>query len=211
MSKFLSICSVFILLGVASVSLDVFTPPSPLPPSKVETLDRSSKATKRKSQYGHFNYSEASRSDLVDVGNNQKLHRDAAMAFKRMKAAAKKEGVILRVQSGFRSKETQNYLFYGLATQRKQSLKQRAKVVAPPGYSEHHTGYALDVSGADGVILHESFARTSTFKWLSLHAKSFGFEISFPPNNAQGVNYEPWHWRYVGSVHSKSVFHPNKE
>jgi zinc D-Ala-D-Ala carboxypeptidase len=79
-----------------------------------------------------------------------------------------------------------------------------AKSVAPPGYSEHHTGYAVDLADANQDFL--DFGNSPAFRWMRLHAHEFGFELSFPHNNRQGVDYEPWHWRFVGSPQAAKTF-----
>src|SRR3546814_14748474 len=73
--------------------------------------------------------------------------------------------------------------------------------VAPPGHSEHSTGYAIDFGtrpspGCDDV--EYCFDRTPLGQWLLEHATDYGFELSFPWKNIQGVTWEPWHWRWVG-------------
>ena len=74
--------------------------------------------------------------------------------------------------------------------------------VAPPGYSEHHTGLALDIGDLDHpeTDVEVSFEETPAFEWLKNNADRFGFELSFPVGNPQGVSYEPWHWRFVGEL-----------
>ena len=77
----------------------------------------------------------------------------------------------------------------------------RAISVAPPGHSEHATGYALDfaVRPANGCPDAEAcMAATPAFKWLVANAPRYGFEMSFPISNRQNVKWEPWHWRWVG-------------
>ena len=80
---------------------------------------------------------------------------------------------------------------------------------APPGYSEHHTGYAIDIG--DGQVpatnVSRNFEKTKAFQWLKKHAAAYSFELSFPLNNPQGVNYEPGHWRYVGDTDSLKTFY----
>ncbi|WP_235532781.1 M15 family metallopeptidase [Sphingomonas sp. Leaf412] len=80
----------------------------------------------------------------------------------------------------------------------------RALSVAPPGHSEHATGYALDFafrprrSGCPDA--EACIAATPAFRWLSANAPRYGFEMSFPAGNAQNVKWEPWHWRWVGAT-----------
>lgn len=154
--------------------------------------------------YGHFPYPEAMESELTKVpGTSEKLRPSAAIAFLQMQSAARREGITLRLISGFRSRQTQQHLFYGIARQRGISLAERAKYSAPPGYSEHHTGYALDLNS-----LNPSFKHTKAFAWLQKNAPLYGFEMSFPAGNSQGVNEEPWHWRYVGEPTARQIFDP---
>jgi D-alanyl-D-alanine carboxypeptidase len=88
-------------------------------------------------------------------------------------------------------------------------VAQRAEVSAPSGYSEHHTGYAVDIGDgkAPALNLKIDFENTAAFKWLKANAARFSFEMSFPRNNAQGLSYEPWHWRYVGDRDSLETFY----
>jgi D-alanyl-D-alanine carboxypeptidase len=71
---------------------------------------------------------------------------------------------------------------------------------APPGYSEHHSGRAVDVTteGEQERTLEEEFEQTAAFAWLSSNAGRFGYFLSFPRNNRFGYVYEPWHWCFAG-------------
>ncbi len=153
---------------------------------------------KRKTLYGHVEQIEL-REPLVSIGNNQKLAASAALAFKEMQRAALKDGITLTPISGYRDKETQRYLFYEVAKQRGQTLEQRAKVSAPPGYSEHATGLAIDLNELDNT-----FENTEAFKWLTKNAHLFGFEMSF--DGSGKVSRESWHWRWIGNNLAKKAF-----
>ncbi len=85
------------------------------------------------------------------------------------------------------------------------------KWLAPPGFSEHQTGWVLDIGDLDDPEADDNplFERTKAFKWLKEHAAQFEFELSFPPGNWQGVSYEPWHWRFVGTPEARRAFHPS--
>jgi zinc D-Ala-D-Ala carboxypeptidase len=164
--------------------------------------------------FGHHVFTEAHANQLRSVGRagdgyEIRLREAAAKSYLSMDAAAKADGVDLVVISGFRTISEQQQLFFDISKQRNQTPAQRAKVSAPPGYSEHHTGYALDIG--DGSIpsatLSTSFEKTAAFQWLQNNAAKYGFEMSFPPNNSQGVMYEPWHWRFVGDDDSLSTFY----
>ena len=125
-----------------------------------------------------------------------------AKEFEQMVRDARRSGIRLVPISGFRSIEEQEKLFFNIGAQRNQTPAERASVSAPPGHSEHHTGYAVDVG--DGAVpatnLSSKFENTKAFKWMEANAARYGFELSFPEGNPQGVSYEPWHWRFVGDI-----------
>jgi zinc D-Ala-D-Ala carboxypeptidase len=160
---------------------------------------------------GHLTYSEAPAAELeVITSDGQiRLRKSAAEAYQRMSADAAAAGVTLAPLSGFRSVSDQNQLFFRVKEERNQATANRAAVSAPPGHSEHHTGYALDIG--DGTRpdtnLNESFETTAAHQWLVANAARYSFEISFPKDNPQGVSYEPWHWRYVGDQDSLKTFY----
>jgi D-alanyl-D-alanine carboxypeptidase len=163
---------------------------------------------------GHLPYPEAPASELkpITADGSIKLRKAAAKKFEAMVAAARESGVVLVPISGFRSIEYQQHVFFDIKAQRDQTARKRAEVSAPPGYSEHHTGYAADIG--DGAVpamdLNPNFDKTRAFKWLQANAARFNFEMSFPKNNSQGVSYEPWHWRFVGDRQSLETFYRAK-
>lgn len=154
----------------------------------------------------HLPYPIAYPVALTDVGG-QLLEPAAAQAFRTMARAARQEGVHIVLRSGYRSHSRQSWLFYGVAAARGIPLAERARVSAPPGYSEHHTGYALDLDdGHNPRYLRQSFERTRAGQWLIANAHRFCFEMSFPRDNPQGIAHEPWHWRFVGSAEAARTF-----
>jgi zinc D-Ala-D-Ala carboxypeptidase len=163
---------------------------------------------------GHFAYNEAPLNTLEVVaiasdGYAVKLRSAAAKNYKQMVSDARGIGVDIMAISGFRSKEEQRQLFFEISRIRNQTPAQRAKVSAPAGFSEHHTGYAVDIGdrNASSTNLSADFDRTPVFKWLEQNASKYSFELSFPQNNPQGVMYEPWHWRFVGDDDSLATFY----
>jgi zinc D-Ala-D-Ala carboxypeptidase len=164
---------------------------------------------------GHFPYSESTDPDMTYIGSyagkeNQrfeKLSLDAALALMKLIYAARDYNTWIIPVSGFRSVAQQEKL-YKDQIQRRGSETEAAKISAPPGYSEHHTGYAVDLADGNSSLtdLSYKFAESDAFRWLSQHAQEYGFELSFPQNNFQGVSYEPWHWRFVGSPQAEVVF-----
>ena len=187
--------------------------PSATPPEPIATVEPSQTPAPEETDniLGHLPYQEAPESELKAVTANGRirLRMAAAKKFLQMQAAARTNGIILLPISGFRSASEQDYLFFKVKEQRGQETSKRAEVSAPPGYSEHHTGYAIDIG--DGKVpatnLSPSFEKTAAFRWLKNNAAKYSFELSFPPNNPQGISYEPWHWRFVGDSHSLETFY----
>lgn len=200
------------LLGLFGLALVLLSAPGPirqwLLPLPVPGLQARLSADGR--LLGHFPYAEAAAADLVPIGQGQSLQRDAATALEGMIASAAADGVELRVLSAFRSVSLQKSLFFDVKSERNQSAEERARVSAPPGFSEHSTGLAVDLGdGADPASnLSRSFEHTAAFAWLNANAARHHFALSFPANNAQGVSYEPWHWRFEGSAAALKQFEP---
>jgi hypothetical protein len=170
-----------------------------------------SQGAKLAAYFGHLPYQKPALTELALFPStppymtqvDEYLHQEAVAALKTMMEAAHADGVALFLVSGFRDLSTQALLFQNRTTEQG-SAELAAKSVAPPGYSEHHTGYAIDL--ADGLGNFLDFEKTPAFRWMTAHAQDYGFELSFPPNNPQGVDYEPWHWRFVRSPEAASVF-----
>jgi D-alanyl-D-alanine carboxypeptidase len=119
----------------------------------------------------------------------------AARAWTRMRDAAARDGQVLEAISGYRSHDYQLGIFErkrgrGLA------LEEILAVNAAPGFSEHHSGEALDIGTPGEPPAEESFEQTPGFDWLRRHAGDFGYAMSYPRGNPHRIVYEPWHWRY---------------
>ena len=141
-------------------------------------------------------FPEAERLVEAEMGDDGRLHRlvpEVALAWRSMKAAALNDGVALRLVSAFRSVERQAEIVrHKLA--RGEVVVDVLKVCAPPGFSEHHSGCAVDLSVSGEVPLQPGFAQTPAYAWLTAHAADFDFYLSFPEGNPQGYAFEPWHW-----------------
>jgi zinc D-Ala-D-Ala carboxypeptidase len=147
---------------------------------------------------GLCRHEEAVDLELVQVdadGREHYLIPQAAAAWRGMKAAASNDGIDLVVASAFRSIERQ-----ALIIQRKldagMDIASILEASAPPGYSEHHTGRAVDIATPGGPILEVEFESSPAFAWLQGRANDFGFFLSYPAGNRCGYQYEPWHWCY---------------
>ncbi|UZS66452.1 MULTISPECIES: M15 family metallopeptidase [Pseudomonas syringae group] len=123
------------------------------------------------------------------------LDPNAAKAWFDMQESAEKDGVQLYVISTYRSISYQADIIKR-KLERGQEIKEILKVSAPPGYSEHHSGRAIDVGTSGYTDLEVDFESSGAFEWLSRHAANFNFSLSFPRNNVHGYSYEPWHWLF---------------
>ncbi len=130
----------------------------------------------------------------VDIfGRAQQLAPHAAAPWQAMRAQALQDDIVLLVVSAFRALDYQRDLIARKLASG-QRLADILKVNAAPGYSEHHTGCALDLTAAGYAPLETEFDSTAAFAWLKRHAQGFGFRLSYPRDNAHGIAYEPWHW-----------------
>ncbi len=118
-------------------------------------------------------------------------------AFLAMIKQAEKDSVFFQVKSGFRSFSYQKRIFARRMNEGK-SFGLVARDVAPPGYSEHMLGTALDL-----VTDTIPFAFSKAYKWLKANAGQFGFVESYPDDPASDFSWESWHWRYVRSGSDK--------
>nr|WP_254217001.1 M15 family metallopeptidase [Synechococcus sp. CCY 9618] len=159
---------------------------------------------------GHFPYPDTDQADLVSIAPGLQLRPEAARALEAMRAAADADGIALSVLSAYRGRDLQQQLFFDVKAERNQTSVDRARVSAPPGFSEHSTGYAVDLGDGrrPSTNLMESFEDTEAYRWLDRHAARFHFVRSFPRGNRQGVSYEPWHWRFEGSTEALEMFEP---
>lgn len=129
-------------------------------------------------------------------GRPVRLLPEAAAAWSALLAAARSEGLALVVVSSFRDLDHQAALVRR-RLERGERLEDALRVVAPPGYSEHHTGRALDLAEGARPALEEAFASSPAGVWLHAHAGRFGFRLSYPRGNPWGFIHEPWHWAWV--------------
>ncbi|AAW76777.1 MULTISPECIES: M15 family metallopeptidase [Xanthomonas] len=123
------------------------------------------------------------------------LSAGAARAWRQLRAAALRADIVLDAISGYRSHDYQLGIFERKRA-RGLTLEQILAVNAAPGFSEHHSGDALDIGTPGEPPAEESFATTPAFAWLRNNANAFGYRLSYPRDNPHGIVYEPWHWRW---------------
>lgn len=136
--------------------------------------------------------------EVAEVGADGREHRlapEAAAAWRRMRDAAAADGVQMHIVSAFRSVERQAQIVRA-KLDKGLPLEAILEVSAAPGFSEHHSGLAVDLGTPGQEPLTEAFEETAAFRWLTANAGAHGFRLSYPRGNSQGYAYEPWHWRY---------------
>ena len=131
---------------------------------------------------------------------NYGLTDETLESFNKMKKAAAKDNISLEIASGFRSYEEQKTLYKEYSAENGQ--KEADTYSARAGYSEHQSGLAIDVNGADFSMVGQK-----DMKWLEKHCSEYGFIIRFPKGKESitGYSYEPWHIRYVGKKTAKEI------
>lgn len=134
--------------------------------------------------------------ELEENGREHLLVPLAAKAWQRLKAAALDDDIEVFIVSAFRSIDRQAEI-----VRRKleagSTVESILTVSAPPGFSEHHTGRAVDLSTSGSPALEVEFAQTAAFIWLTEHAAGFGYYLTYPIGNSWGYQYEPWHWCFT--------------
>lgn len=146
------------------------------------------------------------RYGVPSLERNERLRREAAGHLRRLVNAAEADGEELVVASAYRSYAEQRRTFapyvakYG---------KRASNVSAPPGQSQHQLGTAVDFTNADADygLVPSSFGKTSASRWLVDHAPEYGFVLAYPRGDTYetGVQWEPWHYRYVGVENAKRL------
>ena len=179
----------------------------------LDKLNLQAENLKKQRILGHLPYNEVPKNKLVLLEPNIEVHVDMRDSLLNMREEARKDGIYLVFLSGYRSINLQNDIFYSLKSLRNQEAAERARVSAPPGYSELSTGFAIDIGDATQreTDFETEFENTDAFRWLKKNAARFHFKLSFEKNNKY-IDYEPWHWRYEGSIEALKVFETsNKE
>ena len=140
----------------------------------------------------------------AEHGYPNKIRSDVYEEFKKMYEEAKKDNVKIFIASPYRSYSDQNVLYtYYVNTDGKKNADTYS---ARPGFSEHHTGLAMDLIPEYGLDL-DTFENSDGFKWMQENAYKFGFILRYPKDKEYitGYIYEPWHYRYVGTSAATTI------
>lgn len=134
-------------------------------------------------------------------GEKTLLRQEAATAAEQMFSAAAGQGVRMVVKSSFRGYTDQLALYNSYVSQH--GIAEADTFSARPGYSEHQTGFALDLGDSSVAVACEftpCFAQSPAGKWAAAHAHDYGFIVRYPlgSQDITGYSAESWHLRYVG-------------
>ncbi len=153
--------------------------------------------------------------ELKTLEDGQSVDRRIWPDLERLLEAAREEGQSLLICSAYRTNAQQQSLFLrkirrleaqGLPHQ--EARQEAARVVAPPGTSEHETGLALDITAQSYPVLEQDQENTPEQQWLMENAWRFGFILRYPQGKTEitGICYEPWHYRYVGREAAREIW-----
>jgi len=141
---------------------------------------------------------------------NMQMRAVTATALEQMFAGAKQAGINLQVVSAYRSYSYQQTLYSGYVSEVGQAAADEESARA--GYSEHQTGLSVDIGAANGVcVLEACFGGTPEGEWLAANAYKYGFLLRYPADKTTitGYEYEPWHFRYIGTALSNEMHKEN--
>lgn len=131
-----------------------------------------------------------------------------------MMRAAKADGIDLMVCSPYRDYNRQTVLFnrkidyyMSKGCSYLEAYKITSRTVTVPGASEHQIGLALDIVSTAYIELDTGFGETKAGKWLKEHGDEYGFILRYPEGREYitGIEYEPWHFRYVGKEAAAAI------
>ena len=145
--------------------------------------------------------------ELEEIETTHKIDKRVAEALKQMLSDARKEGLSPIICSSYRTREKQTQLYnnkvkeykrFGYSSDEAENLA--SYWVAIPGTGEHETGLAVDIVSKKYQILDEKQEETDVQKWLMENSYKYGFTLRYPTDKKEitMINYEPWHYRYVG-------------
>ncbi|HSX43288.1 MAG TPA: M15 family metallopeptidase [Candidatus Saccharimonadales bacterium] len=147
--------------------------------------------------------------DLAAIGNGQQMRAEAATALQKMFTDASAAGFTLVADSGYRSYDTQVSTYGSVVKAYGQAYADT--VSARPGFSEHQTGWAVDI-GSNGCHVADCFGATADGKWTQANAYKYGFLLRYPDSltSITGYSHEAWHFRYIGiplatELHAQNV------
>lgn len=149
---------------------------------------------------------------LTNIEYENKVDSRIAEYVTNMIEDARRDGLKPLICSSYRSENTQQTLYAKKVNEYKKNgySNEEAQQIASywvtlPRTSEHEIGLSVDIVSKDYQILDEGQERTEVQKWLIEHCNDYGFVLRYPTSKKQitKINYEPWHYRYVGVENAK--------
>lgn len=146
---------------------------------------------------------------LTDVGDGQQMDSRVAPALLALIGDAREAGYSVYVCSGYRDYDTQSWIYWNHIEQyeaqgmtREEADAATRLAVNYPGSSEHQSGLAVDILESPSQDMEPYIGGSGLMLWLEQHCAEYGFVIRYPDGLTEvtGVEYEPWHLRYVGSA-----------
>ncbi len=148
--------------------------------------------------------------ELASIDKTRKVDKRIINDLNNMIASMRKDGInSMWIQSAYRDESLQTTLFNDKVAQymKQGNTKEKAEeltmqTINKPGTSEHNLGLSIDFN-----YVNLQFETTSAFKWLEKNAKEYGFILRYREDKEDitKVDYEPWHWRYVGKENAEKI------
>lgn len=138
--------------------------------------------------------------ELTSLENGQNFDSRAVEALQTFIDETRAQGLSVYLSSSYRSYSEQQYLYNRKVAQYNGDTATAARIVAPPGTSEHQTGLCCDITDRYYESKDSSLENTAMFQWMNEHCAEYGFILRYPKDkeDVTGIIYEPWHFRYVG-------------
>lgn len=151
--------------------------------------------------------------DLVKVDNiyanlnGNMLNSEAYEALKNLINAADNEGYNIRINYSYRDYDAQEAIYNGYKDKKDEAYAD--SISARPGFSEHQTGYAVDI-GVQSKYSNGPFEKSKEYEWMLENSYKYGYILRYPKDKVDvtGYNFEAWHYRYVG-VKAATYIHEN--
>lgn len=152
--------------------------------------------------------------ELTQLRNGHAVDSRAYPSLQRMMDGCRTAGLQPLICSSYRSEDTQAQLFQQEVGRwlvrgytEEEAETQAARWVSRPGASEHQTGLAVDIVDTSYQMLDQGQEDTAVQRWLMTHCADYGFILRYPVEKIAltGVNYEPWHYRYVGVEAAREI------
>ena len=148
------------------------------------------------------------------VGDSIRLEVNTYKAFKKMEAAAKRDGIYLKIVSAYRGFERQKLIWNNkyekftndFSLEPEKAISEIIRFSTVPGTSRHHWGTDIDIIDGnfpdeENVLVSEKFEKDGLFyklkNWLDNNSENFGFYLTYTNDkNRKGFEFEPWHYSY---------------